>query len=178
MFRFYLFTLLAAVNPLPAGAYSCQMQSPVAQFSESIIVDYFRAPKCEQCAGNRGLELRLKNGEPIFAVADGVVTFRGEVNKIKYLVLTTKHNRRITYGKFAASNLRLGDRVLAGQRVATSSDVLYFGIRETSGGVVGYVDPLIYVRPAMTISANGPRVVLIGNHSRQLGAQNRPYFQC
>ena len=94
------------------------MRSPIANFNTELIVDYFRAPKCEQCSGNRGIEMQIQRGQPIFAVADGVVSFRGEVNRTKYLVILTTNNRRITYGKISVSKVRAGDRVIAGQQIA------------------------------------------------------------
>ena len=121
------------------------MHSPVADMSSVVIVDYFRAPKCERCAGNRGIELQLQSGQPIFAVSNGVISYYGEVGRTKYLVLLTDNNRRITYGKIVQSMLRRGDRVLAGQQVANSGPTLYFGVREVSGSVVQYVDPLKYL---------------------------------
>lgn len=57
------------------------MRSPIANIKDAVITDYFRAPKCEQCSGNRGIELQLNPGEPIFAVADGLISFHGEVNR-------------------------------------------------------------------------------------------------
>lgn len=140
-----------------------------------MIIDYFRAPKCEQCSGNRGIELQLKIGEPIFAVADGVISFRGEVNRTKYLVLLTTNNRRITYGKVAEIKVRAGDRVTAGQVIATAGSNLYFGIREFSGGVVQYLDPMKYLENATTNSA---RAVLISEMAGLAGVRNRLNLQC
>ncbi|NCU86876.1 MAG: hypothetical protein EBV58_03590 [Actinobacteria bacterium] len=60
----------AAWSVAPVGATACMMRSPIANIKDAVITDYFRAPKCEQCSGNRGIELQLNPGEPIFAVAD------------------------------------------------------------------------------------------------------------
>jgi murein DD-endopeptidase MepM/ murein hydrolase activator NlpD len=144
----------------PVGAAPCLVRSPVANFSNELIVDYFRAPKCEQCSGNRGIELRLQRGEAIFAVADGVVSFRGEVNRTKYLVILTPDNRRITYGEIISSNVRVGDRVFAGQQIAESGTSLYFGIREVVDGVVRYLDPMAYLA---TNGSSKKRAVLISD---------------
>ena len=123
------------------------MRSPIANFNTELIVDFFRAPKCEQCSGNRGIEMQIQRGQPIFAVADGVVSFRGEVNRTKYLVILTTNNRRITYGKISVSKVRAGDRVIAGQQIAESGESLYFGIREVVNGVVQYLDPMLFLAP-------------------------------
>ena len=138
------------------------MLNPVADMGSVVIIDYFRAPKCERCAGNRGIEMQLQSGQPIFAVSDGVISYHGEVGRTKYLVLLTDNNRRITYGKIAQSTLRRGDRVLAGQQIATSGPNLYFGVREVSGSAVRYVDPLTYLTAARGVQG---RAVLISGAS-------------
>ncbi len=167
--------LAATVFASPVGASSCILRSPVANFDDVVIIDYFRAPKCEQCSGNRGIELQLKTGEPIFAVADGVISFRGEVNRTKYLVLLTTNNRRITYGKVAEIKVRAGDRVVAGQQIAKSGPKLYFGIREFLGGVAQYLDPMKYLANA---TANSARAVLISDKAGLAGARDPLNLQC
>ncbi|MDA2968352.1 MAG: M23 family metallopeptidase [Actinomycetota bacterium] len=157
------------------GATTCLMRSPVANFDDVVIIDYFRAPKCEQCSGNRGIELQLKTGESIFAVADGVISFRGEVNRIKYLVLLTTNNRRITYGKVAEIKVRAGERVVAGQQIAKSGPNLYFGIREFSGGVAQYLDPMKFLANATT---NHARAVLISDEDGFTRTRNPLNLQC
>ncbi|MEY3439696.1 MAG: Peptidase family [Actinomycetota bacterium] len=142
----------------PTIAAPCLIRSPVANFSTNLIVDYFRAPKCEQCSGNRGIELQLQRGQAIFAAADG----------------------RITYGKFSVSNVRAGDRVFAGQKVAESGESLYFGIRETVDGVAQYLDPMVYL---VTNSKSAKRAVLISDDltsewSGFVGIKNPLNSQC
>lgn len=136
------------------------MRNPVADMSGVAIIDYFRVPKCERCAGNRGVELQLQSGQPIFAVSNGVISYHGEVGRTKYLVLLTDNNRRITYGKIVQSMLRRDDRVLAGQQIATSGPNLYFGVREVSGSAVQYVDPLTYL--TFTRDVQGRAVLVSG----------------
>jgi len=164
----------------PTIAAPCLIQRPVANFSTDLIVDYFRAPKCEQCSGNRGIELQLQRGQAIFAAADGVVSFRGEVNRTKYLVILTSDNRRITYGKISVSNVRAGDRVLAGQQIAESGESLYFGIRQVVDGVVQYLDPMVYLA---TNSKSAKHAVLISEDltsewSGFVGTKNPLNSQC
>ena len=136
------------------------MHNPVADMGDVVIIDYFREPKCGRCAGNRGVELLLQSGQPIFAASDGVISYNGEVGRTKYLVLLTDNNRRITYGKIAQSMLRRGDRVLAGQQIATSGPNLYFGVREVWGSAVRYVDPLTYL--TVTRDVQGIAVLVNG----------------
>lgn len=169
-----------AIFSSPVGATSCLMRSPVANFSTDLIVDFFRAPKCEQCSGNRGIELQLQRGQAIFAAADGVISFRGEVNRTKYLVILTANNRRITYGKISVSNVRVGDRIFAGQKIAESGESLYFGIRQVVNGVVQYLDPMVYLAKNRS---SARRAVLISDDltsdwSGLAGIKNSSNSQC
>ena len=117
--------------------------------SSVVVIDQFRAPKCEQCAGNRGIELQLESAQRILAASDGVISYSGEVGRIKYLVLLTRDNKKITYGRIAETKLRAGDVVYAGQQIAMSGLRLYFGVREPSNGATRdgaqYVDPVPYL---------------------------------
>ena len=167
--------LAATIFSAPVGASKCMLRSPVADLTQAVIIDYFRAPKCEQCSGNRGIELQLPTGQPIFAAADGVIIFRGEVNRTKYLVLLTNNNRRITYGKISESKVRVGERVVAGQEIAKSGQNLYFGIREFSGGVAQYLDPMKYFENAET---NNRRAVLISDKYGLGSVRNPLNLQC
>ena len=156
------------------------MRSPIANFNTELIVDYFRAPKCEQCSGNRGIEMQIQRGQPIFAVADGVVSFRGEVNRTKYLVIFTTNNRRITYGKISVSKVRAGDRVIAGQQIAESGESLYFGIREVANGVVQYLDPMVFLAPNGITTKRAVLIsdVLTSDRSGLAGVKSGVNSQC
>lgn len=171
-----LVTIFAAVFAVaPTLLSSCQLLSPVHNFDEVVVLDSFRAPKCERCAGNRGIELQLQTQQPVFAVSHGVISFYGEVGRTKYLVLRTNNNRLITYGKILQSNLRAGDAVSAGQQIALSGPVLYFGIREGAGATLRYVDPMLYLSGSKNAQ---PMAVLVGGISINNGAINNNKSQC
>ena len=167
--------LAATIFSARVGASSCILRNPVADSADAVIIDHFRVPKCERCSGNRGIELQLRTSQPIFAATDGVMSFRGEVNRTKYLVLLTDNNRRITYGKILESKVRVGDRVVAGQQIAISGPNLYFSIREYSGGVVQYLDPMKYLADAVT---NHRKAVLISDKHGLLTERNPLNLQC
>jgi len=141
--------LIATIFLAAPNFSSCRLQSPVQDMSSVVVIDQFRAPKCEQCAGNRGIELQLESAQPILAASDGVISYSGEVGRIKYLVLLTRDNKKITYGRIAETKLRAGDVVYAGQQIAMSGLRLYFGVREPSNGATRdgaqYVDPMPYL---------------------------------
>ena len=109
------------------------------------ISDPFRQPSCDRCAGNRGIEYSTKPGTPIIAGASGVVSFSGVVANKKYLVIKTAAGRRLTYGSILTSDLRIGNSVVVGQIIGTTSNILYFGVRESSALGDIYVDPAKYL---------------------------------
>jgi murein DD-endopeptidase MepM/ murein hydrolase activator NlpD len=98
----------------------------------------FREPSCPYCAGRRGVTFASRVGDPVRAVAAGVVTFSGLVAGTAYLVVAHDDGLLATYGRIGRTWLRAGQRVRAGQVVATAGAAdLYFGLRES--GV--YIDP-------------------------------------
>ena len=170
--------LVATIFLAAPSFSSCRLQNPVQDMSSVVIIDQFRAPKCEQCAGNRGLEFQLESAQPILAVSDGVISYSGEVGRIQYLVLSTRGNRKITYGRIAETKLRAGDVVYAGQQIAMSGLRLYFGVREPSNGATRdgtqYVDPMPYLA-GFTKSRN--LAVLVSGSAMDQG-KNSANHQC
>lgn len=148
------------------------IRQPFGASVDAPVVDPFRQPKCEQCAGNRGIEYRTPPGTSIFAGASGKVSFYGMVGGTRYLVIRTPQGRRLTYGRIAGSHLRLGDSVLVNEMVAVSGATLYFGIRENNEQGNTYVDPAKYLA-----QGTGPmrRVFLISGSVS--GSQTLPLKQ-
>ncbi len=93
------------------------------------VVDPFRAPACEWCAGNRGIEYRVGSDATVRAAATGTVTFVGSVAGTSYLVIELSNGWRLTHGRLAGTRLRLGDRVVAGSVVGRANGEFYFGLR-------------------------------------------------
>jgi len=129
---------------------------------KATISDPFRQPSCDRCAGNRGIEYSTKPGTPIIAGASGVVSFSGVVANKKYLVIRTPAGRRLTYGSILNSDLRIGNSVVAGQIIGTTSNMLYFGVRESSALGDIYVDPAKYLGQNNQFSS---RAVLVSGAS-------------
>lgn len=120
----------------PGGAAAACLLPPVT----APIADVFRAPACQWCPGNRGLEYAVAAGEVVRAAAAGTVTFSGNVAGSFYLVIQHADGLRATYGRLAGSRLAAGDTVPAGAVVGVSAGGLYFGLRR--GDQDGqYVDP-------------------------------------
>ena len=129
-------------------------QPPVA----SRIVDPFRAPACNYCPGNRGLEYQPTHGSRVVAAAPGVVRFSGVVAGVRYVVIDQADGRSATYGRLASSSLAVAGRVGQGETVGTTTDRFYFGLR------VGdrYVDPAPFLgtlryRPRLVPVDGSPR---------------------
>lgn len=115
------------------------------------VVDPFREPSCPYCAGNRGLEYEVGAGVVVRAVAAGVVSWSGSIAGVRHVVVRHGDDRRATYGKLVSTQLRAGDRVVAGMRVGTASGVFYFGLREQNR----YIDPM----PFLSRLVGRPRLV-------------------
>lgn len=127
-----VFVSLSLFVPSQAAAAPC-WAPPV----EGRVIDEFRQPSCPFCAGNRGIEYRVRADAAVSAVASGVVTWAGRVAGVHYVVVRHGNGWRVTYGRLATTSLLQGDRIARGSRVGTVSGDFYFGIRV--GGV--YRDP-------------------------------------
>jgi hypothetical protein len=73
----------------------------------------------------------------VLAAAAGVVSFAGVVAGTRYVVVEHADGLRMTYGKLAANHVAVGDRVLQGQRIGTTTDEFLLGLRRGDD----YVDP-------------------------------------
>jgi murein DD-endopeptidase MepM/ murein hydrolase activator NlpD len=135
--------ILAGLSP--QNLSSCKLLAPISVGYKVTISDPFRQPSCDRCAGNRGIEYSTKPGTPIIAGASGVVSFSGVVANKKYLVIKTAAGRRLTYGSILTSDLRIGNSVVVGQIIGTTSNMLYFGLRESMALGDIYVDPAKYL---------------------------------
>ncbi len=93
------------------------------------VVDPFRAPACDWCAGNRGIEYRVGPDATVRAAATGTVTFVGSVAGTAYLVVELSNGWRLTYGRLEDTTLRRGALVVAGSAVGRVTGEFYFGLR-------------------------------------------------
>ena len=123
---------LGAPGAAPAALLGCY-PPPV---DAKVAVPY-RAPVCRYCAGHRGIDYATAPGAPVRALAEGVVSFAGDVAGTSYVVVDQSDGRRATYGRIDRLAVRPGDPVRAGDRVGVAAGQVYVGLR------VGdeYVDP-------------------------------------
>jgi murein DD-endopeptidase MepM/ murein hydrolase activator NlpD len=124
---------LAALIILVPSCY----QRPI----DAAVVDAFRVPACTFCPGNRGLEYEPAAGTTIAAAASGVVSFSGLVAGVRYVVIDQSDGRLATYGRLSTTDLLVGEHVVAGARIGTSTERFFFGLREDGR----YVDPAPFI---------------------------------
>jgi murein DD-endopeptidase MepM/ murein hydrolase activator NlpD len=130
----------------PAAATTC-WAPPV----DASVSDPYREPACPWCPGNRGIEYATRRGDPVRAVAAGIVRFSGEVAGVSYVVVEHADRRRVTYGRLATRAVRRGDDVVRGARIGTADVAFHFGLRVDDR----YVDPT----PHLGVSEGVPRLV-------------------
>lgn len=118
------------------------------------VLDPYREPACERCAGNRGIEFATRPGVTVTAGAGGVVTFVGPVGGRLYVVLRAAADSRVrvTYGGLAGVSVGTGDTVARGDPLGSAGDVLFVGTR------VGerHVDPLTMAARPERSDRTGP----------------------
>jgi murein DD-endopeptidase MepM/ murein hydrolase activator NlpD len=103
------------------------------------IVDPFRAPECERCAGNRGIEYAVVAGAPVVSGLSGSVAFAGRVAGRNYVVVRAAADPRVrvTYGGLATVAVARGNVLRTGDRLGTAGTTLHVGMRVGEA----YVDP-------------------------------------
>jgi hypothetical protein len=140
--------VLAVPTPEPAsaeGTLAVAYRPPV----DAPLIDLFRPAAFE--AGNRGVDYATRPGQPVGAAAAGRVVFAGRVGAGLHVVVLHADGIRTSYSFLAATAVRRGERVAAGQTVGTAGGALHFGARAGEA----YVDPMALLGGA------GPRVRLV-----------------
>jgi murein DD-endopeptidase MepM/ murein hydrolase activator NlpD len=122
--------LLSVTQPVP----------PVAPV-RGVVIDGFRAPACQRCAGHRGVTIATTTGTPVRAVSAGVIVFVGQVARVLYVVEDIGGGARVTYGRLESSGVSAGSAVAAGDRIGVATEALYLGVRVRGA----YVNPLQFL---------------------------------
>lgn len=142
--------------PLVSGALAAPCYRPPV---DGRIVDPYREPACAYCPGHRGVEFETEPGEAVLAVADGTVTFVGDVAGIRYVVVAQADGLRATYGMLRSTRLRPPEKVTAGEWIGAAGERVYFGFRRGAA----YVDPTpllgsLRSRPRLVPTDGSPRI--------------------
>ncbi len=111
------------------------------------VIDFFRPPAGPYGAGNRGLEYDTTPGQTVVAVAAGKVTFAGPVGRHRFVVVAHSPELRSTYAYVDRIDVSVGDRVAAGQPIATARSGFHLTAR--LNGV--YVDPMAYLGQSWSV---------------------------
>jgi murein DD-endopeptidase MepM/ murein hydrolase activator NlpD len=120
------------VGPPPgpvAVVYRVPVDAPVA--------DPFRPPATPYGPGNRGIDFATTAGQPVLAMADGVVVFAGQVGGTLHVVVRHADGVRTSYSFLAVVLVSVGQPVLSGTPVGRAGIDVHVGAR------VGdeYIDP-------------------------------------
>jgi murein DD-endopeptidase MepM/ murein hydrolase activator NlpD len=140
--RLLLVIVLGSLCCAPAHAAARVWVRPV----DGPVVKPFVAPQTRFGPGHLGVHLRAAPGTPVRAAGDGTVVFAGKVAYSRHVVVRHENGWRTTYSFVASIRVRVGERVRAGEVIATTGGrgpdhdgtVLHLGLRvgET------YVDPM------------------------------------
>ena len=125
------------------------------------VIDWFRPPAHVGAPGNRGWEYDPHPGQPVQASADGEVVFAGTVVYNRFVTVEHPNGLRTSYGYLGWIAVQEGDRVVAGQRLGTTSERFFFSVRNGDD----YLDPASILRAG--------RVRLVPHHEPQ-GARRLP----
>ena len=107
------------------------------------IIDDWRPPENPYGAGNRGIDFYAVPGQSVFAAADGVVTFAGQVGGSLFVVMAHADGLRTTIGFVGSVTVRVGAVVQRGTKVAVAKGPVHFGVRDANT----YLDPrLLFAR--------------------------------
>ena len=131
----------SVVSHLVAVLFAVSQPIPPVAPVRGVVIDGFRAPACQRCAGHRGVTIATTTGTPVRAVTSGVIVFVGQVARVLYVVEDIGRGARVTYGRLSSSGIVVGSAVAAGQDIGVSSDQLYLGVRVARS----YVDPLQFL---------------------------------
>jgi murein DD-endopeptidase MepM/ murein hydrolase activator NlpD len=103
------------------------------------IIDNWRPPEHPYGAGNLGIDFYARAGDPVFAAANGVVTFAGRVGRSLFVVILHADGLRTTLGFVQSILVPRGAQVTRGAVVAIAGGPVHFGVRQGST----YLDPRI-----------------------------------
>lgn len=122
------------------------------------VLEGFRPPACERCAGRRGVVIGSQPGVMVRAVRSGAITYAGHVGGRLYVVQSISPGVRVTYGWLAeVGDIAAGDVVTGGQALGIAATRTYLGVRLGQT----YIEPLRYLGLGGA-RLRGPGHVIVG----------------
>lgn len=125
--------LLAAALAVPSLAVSVAYTPPV----DVEVTRGFEAPTSKWSAGNRGLEYRVREGQPIRAAGPGTVTFAGVIASSRYVTVLHADGIKTTYSYLDTIYVTEGQSVQVSDLLGLASDRFQLGARRGDQ----YLDP-------------------------------------
>ncbi len=125
----------ASLSGTPPGPTRVVYRVPV----DAPVVDPFRPPATPYGPGNRGVDFATTVGQPVLAMADGVVVFAGQVGGSLHVVLLHADGVRTSYSFLAVVLVAVGQHVVSGTPVGQAGDDVHVGARVGDG----YIDPAL-----------------------------------
>jgi murein DD-endopeptidase MepM/ murein hydrolase activator NlpD len=122
-----------AADPTPRPTVRVRYQPPV----RGPIIDTWRPPATPYGAGNVGIDFDASPGDPVFAAANGVVTFAGRVGTSVFVVIAHDDGVRTTIGFVRSALVPAGALVTRGALMAVAAGPVHFGARRGAT----YFDP-------------------------------------
>jgi len=122
------------------------------------VLEGFRPPACERCAGRRGVVIGSQPGTVVRAVRSGPITYAGYVGGRLYVVQSISPGVRVTYGWLAVvGDIAVGEEIKGGQALGIAAERTYLGVR------IGqtYIEPLRYLGLGGA-RLRGPGQVIVG----------------
>jgi murein DD-endopeptidase MepM/ murein hydrolase activator NlpD len=127
--------LVTDVSPAQSGSIASSYRPPVS----SPIIDSFRPPPGRFAAGNRGIEYETTPDSPVGAIGAGRVVFAGSVARSRHVTVVHPDGLRSSYSYLASISVGLGEEVIGGQMLGTTTTRLHLGVR----AVTAYLDPAL-----------------------------------
>jgi hypothetical protein len=140
---------LVADPHVPGWAADLGLHVTYAAPAPGRVLRGFDPPRTAFAGGHRGVDLELAPGAPVRAAGSGTVTFAGSVAGRRWVSIAHLDGHVTTYGPLATLEVRTGQQVRRGDRLARLADGghgagrrdtgLHWGARDATGT---YVDPL------------------------------------
>jgi murein DD-endopeptidase MepM/ murein hydrolase activator NlpD len=139
-------------SPLVRDVFDTQSGGFVSGYRPPVsapIIDRFRPPPGRFAAGNRGIEYETTPESPVGAIGAGRVVFAGSVAGSLHVTVTHPDGLRSSYSYLASTSVAVGEEVVGGQMLGTTTARLHVGVRAGTA----------YLDPALLFSGAGVHLV-------------------
>lgn len=139
--RMVLLVVLCVVVPRPMARPEGQARAPSGPCAlpvDAAVSDGFRPPARPWQPGNRGLTFSTGPGQPVLAVASGIVRFAGPIAHRWYVTVRLDDGTDVTYSFLSSVAVVVGEQVAVGDLVGVTGGIAFhLGHRDGAS----YLDP-------------------------------------